>query len=176
MYADDVIFFGEWSWANAQNLISMLRCFYLISGLKINVHKSKVLGVGVSDDEVSQMAHIIGCGISKFPFKYLGVPVCCNMNRCVNWSTVVNVFISKLSSWKARLLSVGGRLSLIKVVLGNLPTYYMSIYLMPTSIRSKLESIRSKFFRGADLNESKMAWVKWEKCLTSKKERRAWNW
>ena len=98
------------------------------------------------------------------------MPVGCSMNRCVNWSTVVNVFISKLSSWKARLLSVGGRLSLIKAVLGNLPTYYMSIYLMPTSIRSKLESIRSKFFRGADLNESKMAWVKWEKCLISKKK------
>ena len=39
-YAEDVIFFGEWSWTNAQNLISMLRCFFLISGLKINVNKS----------------------------------------------------------------------------------------------------------------------------------------
>ncbi|GJZ54916.1 putative RNA-directed DNA polymerase, eukaryota, reverse transcriptase zinc-binding domain protein [Tanacetum coccineum] len=113
MYADDVIFFGEWSWVNAQNLISMLRCFYLISGLKINIDKSKVL---------------------------------------------------------ARLLSIGGRLSLIKAVLGNLPTYFMSIYLMPVSIRSKLESMRSKFFRGADQNDSKMAWIKWEKCLSSKKK------
>ncbi|GJY97792.1 RNA-directed DNA polymerase, eukaryota, reverse transcriptase zinc-binding domain protein [Tanacetum coccineum] len=41
MYADAVIFFGEWSWVNAQNLISMLRCFYLISGLKINIDKRK---------------------------------------------------------------------------------------------------------------------------------------
>ncbi|GKC70622.1 hypothetical protein Tco_1116505 [Tanacetum coccineum] len=174
MYADDVIFFGEWSWVNAQNLISMLRCFYLISGLKINIDKSKVLGVGVSDEEISHMAHIIGCGISKCPFKYLGVPVGCNMNRCVNWSAITNIFTSKLSSWKARLLSIGGRLSLIKAVLGNLPTYfmsiYLSIYLMPVSIRSKLESMRSKFFRGADQNDSKMAWIKWEKCLSSKKK------
>nr|GEW88025.1 RNA-directed DNA polymerase, eukaryota, reverse transcriptase zinc-binding domain protein [Tanacetum cinerariifolium] len=108
----------------------MLRCFYLISGLKVNVEKSNVLGVGVSDTEISQM-----------------------------------IFTSKLSSWKAKLLSVGGRLSPIKAVLGNLPTYFMSIYLMPVSIRSKLESMRSKFFRGVDLNESKMSWVKWEKCL-----------
>ncbi|GKC39114.1 RNA-directed DNA polymerase, eukaryota, reverse transcriptase zinc-binding domain protein [Tanacetum coccineum] len=130
------------------------------STLKINIDKSKVLGVGVSDEEISHMAHIIGCGISKCPFKYLGVPVGCNMNRCVNWSAITNIFTSKLSSWKARLLSIGGRLSLIKAVLGNLPTYFMSIYLMPVSIRSKLESMRRKFFRGADQNDSKMAWIK----------------
>ena len=169
MYADDVIFFGEWSWVNTQNLISMLRVFFLISGLKINVNKSNVLGVGVSDDEISHMAHIIGCGVSKLPFKYLGVPVGSNMSRCVNWNAVTQIFASKLSSWKAKLLSVGGRLSLIKAVLGNLPTYFMSIYLMPVSIRSKLESMRSKFFRGVDQNDNKLSWVKWENCLASKK-------
>ncbi|GJZ49248.1 RNA-directed DNA polymerase, eukaryota, reverse transcriptase zinc-binding domain protein [Tanacetum coccineum] len=170
MYADDVIFFGEWSQVNTHNLLCMLRCFFLISGLKINVDKSNVLGVGVSAEEVAQMASIIGCGVSKFPFKYLGVPVGGNMSRCVNWDVVIQKFSSKLSSWKARLFSVGGRLSLIKAVLGNLPTYFMSIYLMPVSIRYKLESMRSKFFRGVDLNENKMSWVKWERCLASKKK------
>ncbi|GKA44663.1 RNA-directed DNA polymerase, eukaryota, reverse transcriptase zinc-binding domain protein [Tanacetum coccineum] len=87
-----------------------------------------------------------------------------------NWSAITNIFSSKLSSWKARLLSIRGRLSLIKAMLGNLSTYFMSIYLMPVSIRSKLESMRSKFFRGADQNDSKMAWIKWEKCLLSKKK------
>nr|GEW12565.1 RNA-directed DNA polymerase, eukaryota, reverse transcriptase zinc-binding domain protein [Tanacetum cinerariifolium] len=38
-------------------------------------------GVGVTDEEVSYMANIIGCGASKFPMKYLGVPVGCNMAR-----------------------------------------------------------------------------------------------
>ncbi|GJX36639.1 RNA-directed DNA polymerase, eukaryota, reverse transcriptase zinc-binding domain protein [Tanacetum coccineum] len=138
--------------------------------LKINVDKSNILGVGISDEEISQMARIIGCGVSKLPFKYLGVLVECNMSRCVNWNAVTHIFTSKLSFWKARLLSVGGCLSLIKAVLCNLPTYFMSIYLMPISIRSKLESMRSKFFRESDRNDSKMSWVKWEKCLSSKKK------
>nr|GFA00587.1 RNA-directed DNA polymerase, eukaryota [Tanacetum cinerariifolium] len=115
-----------------------------------------VLGVGVSDVDVYQMANIIGCGVSKFPFKYLGVPVGCNMKRCVYWNAVIQKFESKLSSWKARLLSAGGRLSLIKAVLGNLPTYFMSLYMMPTSICSKMESLRNNFFRGAGHNESKI--------------------
>nr|GEY11908.1 RNA-directed DNA polymerase, eukaryota [Tanacetum cinerariifolium] len=139
-------------------------------GLKINVDKSNVLGVGVSPKEVAQMASIIGCEVSKFLFKYLGVPVGGNMSRCVNWNVIIQKFSTKLSSWKAQLLSVGGRLSHIKAVLGNLPTYFMSIYVMPVSIRSKLESMRSKFFRGVDLNENKTSWVNWERCLASKKK------
>nr|GEV71218.1 putative RNA-directed DNA polymerase, eukaryota, reverse transcriptase zinc-binding domain protein [Tanacetum cinerariifolium] len=95
----------------------------LFKGLKINVDKSKIFGVGVSNVETSLMARTIGYGVAKLPFKYLGVPVGCNMNP-------------------------GGHLSLIKAVLGNLPTYFMSVYLMPVFIRAKLESMRSKFFRG----------------------------
>ncbi|GJZ99827.1 putative RNA-directed DNA polymerase, eukaryota, reverse transcriptase zinc-binding domain protein [Tanacetum coccineum] len=83
MYADDVIIFGDWSLVNANNLISILRCFYLILGLKINVQKSNVFGVGVTDAEVSHMAHIIGCEAAKFLFKYLGIPVGCNMTRVI---------------------------------------------------------------------------------------------
>ncbi|GKE02516.1 putative RNA-directed DNA polymerase, eukaryota, reverse transcriptase zinc-binding domain protein [Tanacetum coccineum] len=155
MYADGVIIFGDWSSVNAHNLISILRCFYLISGLKINVQKSNVFGVGVTDAEVSHMAHIIGCGAAKFPFKYLGILVGCNMTRCAHWNDIVHKFSVKLSSWKARLLSVGGHLLLIKSVLGNLPTYYMSIYLMPVSIRNKLESMRRNFFICGDLEEKR---------------------
>ncbi|GJT91055.1 RNA-directed DNA polymerase, eukaryota, reverse transcriptase zinc-binding domain protein [Tanacetum coccineum] len=170
MYADDVIFFGDWSRSNASNLISMLHCFFLVSGLKINVHKSNVLGIGVSDDEISCMANVIGCGVAKFPLKYLGVPIGCNMNRCSNWSPIIKKFSSKLSIWKARLLSVGGRLTLIKSVLGNLPTYYMSIYSMPAAVCNKLESMRNKFFIGCDHDEKKMTWVKWKRCLASKSQ------
>ncbi|GJR45799.1 RNA-directed DNA polymerase, eukaryota, reverse transcriptase zinc-binding domain protein [Tanacetum coccineum] len=33
------------------------------------------LGIGVSDEEVSNMANVIGCEAAKFPLKYLGVPI-----------------------------------------------------------------------------------------------------
>ncbi|GJT17179.1 RNA-directed DNA polymerase, eukaryota, reverse transcriptase zinc-binding domain protein [Tanacetum coccineum] len=145
IYADDVIFMGHWSRTNAHNLLCILRCFFLVFGLKINVHKSSLLGVCVSEEDILDMANIIGCGAAKLPMKYLGVPV------------------------GSRLLSVGGRLSLIKSILGSLPMYFMSFYLMPASIRSKLESMRNNFFIGSELGEKKMAWVSWKKCLASKK-------
>ncbi|GJT13183.1 putative ribonuclease H protein [Tanacetum coccineum] len=55
-YADDTIFFGEWDKENAKNLMCILKCFERVSGLKVNLNKSRLYGVGVNSDEVSNMA------------------------------------------------------------------------------------------------------------------------
>ena len=60
-----------------------------------------------------------------------------------------------------RLLSRGGRATLCKSVLSNLPTYYMSLFLMPEKVISILERILRNFFwegnKGSKLNHL----VKW---------------
>nr|GEW39107.1 RNA-directed DNA polymerase, eukaryota [Tanacetum cinerariifolium] len=94
------------------------------------------------------MANAIGCGAAKFPFKYLGVPVGGNMGRCSNWDPVIQKFSSRLSTWKAQLLSNGGQLTLLTYVLGSLPLYFMSLYMASVSICNKLESMRNQFFLG----------------------------
>nr|GFA21010.1 RNA-directed DNA polymerase, eukaryota, reverse transcriptase zinc-binding domain protein [Tanacetum cinerariifolium] len=52
-YADDVVFIGEWNNNNIQTLLSVLRYFYLASGIKINLHKSKLMGICVSSNVVA---------------------------------------------------------------------------------------------------------------------------
>lgn len=77
-------------------------------------------------------------------------------------------FVRKLSSWKSRILSVGGRLSLIKAVLGSLPNYYISLYRMSVAIIKTLESLQNNFFICGDLEDKKMTWVAWRKFLVSR--------
>ncbi|GJR25846.1 RNA-directed DNA polymerase, eukaryota, reverse transcriptase zinc-binding domain protein [Tanacetum coccineum] len=86
-----------------------IQVFYLASGLKININKSNVYGVGVSLEEVSVMARMTGCTSSDVPFIYLGLPIGSNMNLICNWKRLVDRFQSKLSSWKSNLISIGGR-------------------------------------------------------------------
>ncbi|GKF74908.1 hypothetical protein Tco_0224352, partial [Tanacetum coccineum] len=69
------IFIGEWSEQNLHNIVKVLNCFHLASGLKINIAKSQVLGVGVSQNVVVQAANRIGCAVLNTPFRYLGVTV-----------------------------------------------------------------------------------------------------
>ncbi|GKB99552.1 RNA-directed DNA polymerase, eukaryota, reverse transcriptase zinc-binding domain protein [Tanacetum coccineum] len=94
-YGSDALWFDSWF-------------FYLASGLKINIHKSNVYGVGVSDNEVSIMANNTGCTPGSFPFVYLGLPIGANMNLTVNWKILLDRFDARLSKWKANLLSIGG--------------------------------------------------------------------
>ncbi|GKF44767.1 hypothetical protein Tco_0131319, partial [Tanacetum coccineum] len=42
---------SEWISHNMDNIIHVLWIFYLASGLKINIHKSNVYGIGVSAEE-----------------------------------------------------------------------------------------------------------------------------
>ncbi|GJY79979.1 RNA-directed DNA polymerase, eukaryota, reverse transcriptase zinc-binding domain protein [Tanacetum coccineum] len=61
---------------------------------------------------------------------------------------LIDRFRSRLSTWKASLLSIGGRLTLIKSVLGSLGIYYLLIFRAPESVLNDLERIRSNFFWG----------------------------
>ncbi|GJU76032.1 RNA-directed DNA polymerase, eukaryota, partial [Tanacetum coccineum] len=84
-YADDAVFIGEWSHNNLKGIMNILRCFSLLSGLSINVKKSQLLGIGISDSIVFEAAKSLGCSIMKTPFKYLGIPVSGNMSLIKAW-------------------------------------------------------------------------------------------
>ncbi|GKA06353.1 RNA-directed DNA polymerase, eukaryota [Tanacetum coccineum] len=136
-YADDAIFVGEWSNDNLRNIMYMLKCFAMASGLGINLNKSHLLGVGVPNDTVSLAAGFLGCGVLKTPFKYLGITVGGSMSKVNAWADCISKIKARLSKWKVRTLSIGGRLTLLKSVLGSTPIYSMSMYKAPKSVLNK---------------------------------------
>ncbi|GKE78971.1 RNA-directed DNA polymerase, eukaryota, reverse transcriptase zinc-binding domain protein [Tanacetum coccineum] len=141
LFYDDVVFIGQWCDSNITTIIRVLDCFFHASGLRINLHKSKL------------MVNIGG-----------------HMSRINSWDDVINKIIRWLSKWKMKSLSIGGRLTLLKSVLGSTPIYYMSMFKAPVHVLNKLESIRSHFFNGMDPNVRKMTFVKWDNVLDSKEK------
>ncbi|GKA78156.1 RNA-directed DNA polymerase, eukaryota, partial [Tanacetum coccineum] len=79
-YADDAIFLGQWSELNIDSLVRVLDCFFRASGLRINMCKSKIMGVNVEDGMVKNAASKLGCLVLKTPFTYLGTKVGGNMS------------------------------------------------------------------------------------------------
>ncbi|GJU05212.1 RNA-directed DNA polymerase, eukaryota, reverse transcriptase zinc-binding domain protein [Tanacetum coccineum] len=144
-FADDVIITTGWNARDLENIICVLHVFYLASRLKINIHKSNIYGIGVNEDEVYNMASKTGCIAGNIPFYYLSLPIGSNMKSIASWKMLIDRFRSRLSTWKASLLSIGGRLTLIKSVLGSLGIYYLSIFRAPESVLNDLERIRSTF-------------------------------
>nr|GEX63821.1 RNA-directed DNA polymerase, eukaryota [Tanacetum cinerariifolium] len=145
-----------------------LECFFGASGLCINLLKSKLMGVAVENSLVTSVANTIGCMTLSLPFSYLGVNVGGHMSRIASWDVVINKVLSRLSKWKMKVLYVGGRLTLLKLMLGSTPIYYMSLFKAPVQVINKLEAIRSHFFHGVDPSVGKMMLVKWNNVLASK--------
>ncbi|GKB17573.1 RNA-directed DNA polymerase, eukaryota [Tanacetum coccineum] len=114
-----------------------------INGLKINFHKSKLMVVGVNSDEVERAASLVGCSTFSSPFKYLGVKVGGNMSRINSWEEVITKVSTRLSKWKLKSLSIGGRLTLLKSVLTSIPLYHMSIFKVPMVIHGNQGALDS---------------------------------
>jgi hypothetical protein len=135
---------GEKSWANVRALRAVLIIFEAVSGLKVNFHKSLLVGVNVYDSWLTEAASLLNCKVGKVPFIYLGLPIGGNPRRLSFWEHVVNRIKSRLSGWKSWFLSFGGRLVLLKSVLTALPVYALSFFKAPAGTISSIESILSK--------------------------------
>ncbi|GKA56509.1 RNA-directed DNA polymerase, eukaryota, partial [Tanacetum coccineum] len=61
----------------------------------------------------------------------------------------------RLSKWKLKTLSIGGRLTLLKSVLGSTPIYNMSIFKVPKTVLNKMENLRRNFFQWYSRRRSK---------------------
>lgn len=71
---------------------------------------------------------LFGCNEGAIPFKYLGIPKSPRKISNKDWRVIVDKFHKKLSSWRGKLLSVGGRLALINSALSSLPMSMMSFF------------------------------------------------
>ncbi|GKB44044.1 RNA-directed DNA polymerase, eukaryota, reverse transcriptase zinc-binding domain protein [Tanacetum coccineum] len=60
-----------------------------------------------------------------------------------------------------------GQLTLLKVVLGSLGIYFLSLFKAPSTVLKTLENIRASFFWGGSLTSKKMSWLKWPHVLSS---------
>ena len=127
-YTDDTIFFGEATLQNVRVIESILRCFELASGLKINYAKSCFRAMGKSDQWRKEAAEYLNCRILSMPFTYLGIPIRANPRRSELWDPVIRKCERKLARWKQRHLSFGGRVTLIQSILTSIPIYFFSFF------------------------------------------------
>nr|GEZ73472.1 RNA-directed DNA polymerase, eukaryota [Tanacetum cinerariifolium] len=146
-YADDAIFIRKWDISNIKTIVKVLKRFFLASGLKINLHKSKITGIGVTKDRIDLATNLMGCSTFAPPFHYLGVKVGAPMSRKDSWKDVTSKLSARLSKWKLKTLSIGGRLTHLKSVLTAVSIYYMSLYKVPIGILNEMEAIRRDFFQ-----------------------------
>ncbi|GJR80713.1 RNA-directed DNA polymerase, eukaryota [Tanacetum coccineum] len=74
-YVDDMVFLVQRCDSNLKTIIRVLDCFFRALGVRINLYKSKIMGIAVKNSKVDLAAADIGCMTLKSPFTYIGVKV-----------------------------------------------------------------------------------------------------
>jgi hypothetical protein len=92
-----------------------------------------------------RLALILGCGVSTLPVKYLGLSLGASYKAKHIWNGVIEKLEYKLANWKRMYLSKGGRVTLIKSTLTNLPTYYMSLFPLSVSVANCMDKIQCDY-------------------------------
>ncbi|GJZ75140.1 ribonuclease H-like domain, reverse transcriptase, RNA-dependent DNA polymerase [Tanacetum coccineum] len=64
------------------------------------------------------------------------------MSRIKSWDEIMDKMVDRLSKWKMKTLSIGGRLTILKAVLGSMLFYHMSIFQWCHESLQRMESIR----------------------------------
>lgn len=113
-----------------------------MSSLKVNYAKRMLCGVNIIG------CNIIGCKNGKLPMRHLGLPLGANPNRIQTWQPVIDAIQKKFRPWKKKHISIGGRLTLVKSTMSNIPIYYMSIFKIPITMANRIERLQREFLWG----------------------------
>ena len=96
-------------------------------------------------------------------FDYLGVPLFKGAPRRVHLQKITDKIKNKLSAWKGNLLSMAGRLTLIKSVIEISFIYSFWVYKWPDSLIKELNKCIRKFLWTKSLFNRKLDTVAWKK-------------
>ena len=78
-----------------------------------------------------------------------------------DWKIIEDRIEKKLSGWKGKMLTAGGRLVLLNSVLSSLPMFMMSFFEIPRGVLEKIDFFRSSFYWQNDQHKRKYRLVKW---------------
>lgn len=84
----------------------IIRCFETMSGLKVNLKKSQMVGVRVDDTRITPLLNCGRCGLRSFLMTYICLPLGANPISKLIWNSVISMFLKK-STWKRRYYLLG---------------------------------------------------------------------
>jgi len=166
---NDTIFFMENNLEEAKNLNLVLCAFENLSSLKINFHINELFCFSEASEIAQEYVALFECKEDNTPFRYSGIPMSPQKLSNKDCSGVEERFQTWLSSWKGKLLLVGGRLVLINSMLSSLSMLMMSFFRIPKGVLKKLDYYRSRFFWQGD-GHKKYRLVKWSILCKPKSE------
>ncbi|XP_070039778.1 uncharacterized protein [Nicotiana tomentosiformis] len=113
---------------------------------------------------------ITGFTRGKFSFTYLGCPIFYTRRRKHYYDYLIKKVKAKLHSWKGKLLSFGGKTTLITSVLQSMPVHLLSMLDPPNNMLEHLHKVFARFFWSTKEEGRIRHWSSWQNLCLPKEE------
>ncbi|XP_019178992.1 PREDICTED: uncharacterized protein LOC109174182 [Ipomoea nil] len=170
-FADDMVLFTEASIAQVDIVQRCLDSFCTASGQKISLSKSQVyFSKNTDPGAAAAITHKLGIEATSDMGRYLGVPSIHGRVTCNTYAGLLERITSRLEGWKAKTLSLTGRVTLAKSVLNAIPVYTMQTVDLPKGICAEIEKRTRRFIWGTNAisGGNKMSLVDWGLVTTAR--------
>jgi hypothetical protein len=162
LFADDSLILLKADTINAISLKQVLDSYCANSGQMVSVAKSSIYFSPNTDVNVRvAMCDILHIDTEAISDKYLGLPALVGADRSDCFMHFVERILQRISGWKEKLLSIGGKEILIKAVLQSIPIHAMSVFNITKKVCKKINDAISQFWWGDDDQGRKMHWYSW---------------
>ena len=168
-FANDSLLFCRAERQECTKLVEILKLYEAALGQKVNADKSAMnFNHNTTPEARSEVLEILGPMQDTRQGKYLGLPSVISKSKNQVFAKIKERVGKKLSGWKEKMLSMGGKEILIKAVTRAIPTYTISCFLLPKGLCEDLKGMERNFWWGQKDQETKMSWVSWRKMCMSK--------
>jgi hypothetical protein len=157
-FADDSLLFCKASIIEWLSIQELLQIYEKASGQKLNRDKTSVFFSKNTKEEAKELI-LSNAGVSSTRRyeKYLGLLALIGKSKVSAFTSIKGKVWDRINGWKERFLSQTGKEVLLKAVVQAIPTYTMSVFLLPKTLSKDINSMMSRFWWGHKDNEAKMA-------------------
>lgn len=141
-YADDTQIFLDGTEKSLKETLNIMKTFYIMSGLKINVEKTRAIWIGSLSNSNRQLCKEYKLDWSQGPFKILGVMFTAEVFNIwdVNTEQIYKNVENICKQWAKRKLTLFGRITIIKsLALAKFIHLFLALPNPPGDLIKKLE-------------------------------------
>ncbi|XP_019455064.1 PREDICTED: uncharacterized protein LOC109356183 [Lupinus angustifolius] len=141
-----------------------------VVGQCLNRNKCKFYSSQASARKLSNIKNWLGFDVSQLPFTYLGVHLFKGKPKAIHLQYIADKIVNKLSKWRGSILSIMGRVEIVKSIILSMLGYSFHVYLWPANLLRKMDANIKNFIWSGDPTINKMVTVVWHKVCTPVKE------
>ncbi|XP_019164365.1 PREDICTED: uncharacterized protein LOC109160532 [Ipomoea nil] len=159
----------SYNFLEANEIKGCLALYENLSGQAVNYHKSSICYSKNTTEVVKEnVAQVLGVIQAPNYGKYLGLPSFIGRNKKAAFAYIEDKIRQRIGSWNKKLLSQAGKEVLLKSVAQAMPTFSMSVFLLPTAICTAIERLMNRYWWGSGTDQ-RIHWKAWDKLCIPKK-------